>query len=254
MELHPEEAEYAEWIKGQQEAVQELGVALQLGGEAQVEEIVERASQRYQRYFRASRSSFRRSFSLNSSPLISPLEQAFMWFGGMRPSLSFQLIYGLAGHQIQAELEELPEEVGDDSGPASFASISALQLGQLSELQTLTMEEEDTVERRMAQVQESAADHRPLLQFLGTGASSSSAHLDEGTQTSRSSMEIHLRRKITVLEEICMQADLLRLSTFYRVSDILHNPHLKLHYLLAIAKLQVALHHVGHLKEGPAAR
>lgn len=219
----------------------------------------------------------------------SPLEKAFLWLGGWRPSLAFQLVYALAGQQIEAELAELLDGVDTPT----FASLSSMQLCQVSELQTATNKEEESLSNEMAVLQQSFAD-QPLLSLAqahhiaqahhtvqaqrghkgipfhdedeemhggetsgnGGGDSGSGSGGGNGDHDERASSDDNdhnvdsaLHNKLKSLEEIAVQADVLRMSTLKKVLEIL-DTFQKAQYLAAAGKLQMGLRDIGEMMKG----
>ncbi|KAI5055990.1 hypothetical protein GOP47_0029511 [Adiantum capillus-veneris] len=252
------EAEYAQWLEGQERIIVELGRALRAEGQGSSQDdetlaqAVHRAVQRYHD-FTGTAAVAQRQRNLVAWPAVSAVERVFMWMGSLqRPSTAFQLLYALMGHQIQTELEQLLElENADDGRPASLASLSALQLSQLNKLQTSTVEEEDRIERETAKWQQSLADQP----FKFSGEFTRAPTLpswDEGSSTTQDNSV--LGQKVAALQELRVQADALRQSTFDKVLELLHTAYQKAQFLLAFAKLQVALRRLGRNNVPPLSR
>ncbi|KAI5075220.1 hypothetical protein GOP47_0009296 [Adiantum capillus-veneris] len=256
------EAEYAQWLEGQERILVELGRALRAEGQGSSEDdetlaqAVHRAVQHYHD-FTGTEAVAQRQRNLVAWPAVSAVERVFMWMGSLqRPSTAFQLLYALMGHQIQAELEQLLElENADDGRPASLASLSALQLSQLNKLQTSTVEEEDRIERETAKWQQSLADQP--FKFSGEFRRAPALpSCDEGSSSSSSTTQDNsvLGQKVAALQELRVQADALRQSTFDKVLELLHTVYQKAQFLLAFAKLQVALRRLGRNNVPPLSR
>ncbi|MCO5577206.1 hypothetical protein L7F22_031030 [Adiantum nelumboides] len=253
--------EYAQWVQGQEEIVQELGQTLRRVTEGQgiseddqrVVQAVRRAVQHHHEFYRVTgTAAFQRRYNLVAWPAVSASEKVFMWMGSLqRPSTAFQLLYALMGHQIEAELEELLElSNAEDGRPASLASLSAHQLSLLNDLQTSTVREEDHIERETAKLQQSLAD-QPLGDLTRAPLTSRSGG---GSSAMITQENPALSQKLAALQELCVQADALRESTLDRVLELLHTPYQKAQFLLASAKLQVALRNLRHSNLPPLSR
>ncbi|MCO5593568.1 hypothetical protein L7F22_047582 [Adiantum nelumboides] len=246
------EAEFVHWAQEQEEIIEELGRALRaerqglLETDRTVVQAVARAVQHYQDYYRLTR--IHQNKNVGVWPTVSGVEKAFMWMGSLqRPSTAFQLLYALMGHQIEAELEELLElENSEDGRLASLAALSAQQLTDLDNLQKSTMKEEDRIERESAKMQQTLADKPLLFSGQSTRDAALSSSDAAGSGSAQISSSFGLRHKVTALQDLCMQADALHKSTVDRVLEVLHTPYQKGEYLLASAKLQVALRKLGH--------
>ncbi|MCO5548150.1 hypothetical protein L7F22_001608 [Adiantum nelumboides] len=262
------EAAFMPWAQAQEDIIAELGRALRAerqgssknAPQSALAQTVQRAVQHYHDYYRLTEIQ-RNQNSVSWCPPVSALKAAFMWMGSLqRPSTAFQLLYTLMGHQIEAELEELLEMGNAEDGrPASLAALSASQLSELDSLQISTVKEEDRIEREWAKLQQNLADE-PLLLCGGltrdpvaVSARSAAGTSNQGSGSVQSSTCI-LRRKLIALQNLCEQADALQKSTLDQVLEVLHTPYQKGQYLLASAKLQVALRKLGHNKGPPSLR
>ncbi|MCO5548147.1 hypothetical protein L7F22_001605 [Adiantum nelumboides] len=251
------EVEYAQWVHQQEEIIEELGRALQSErgqGPSSLDDqtlsrAVQRAVQHSHRFYRLTR--IQRNYNLGAWAGVSTVVKALMWMGSLqRPSTAVQLLYALMGHQIEAELEELLElgDADQDGRPSSLAALSAQQLSELDRLQASTVNEEDRIERETAKLQQSLADE-PLLsrgEVMWAPASSMyDAVTNDGSSSTTADSRSALKQKLEALQDLCVQADALQSSTLERVLEVLHTTYQKGQYLLASAKLQVALRKVG---------
>lgn len=207
-------------------------------------QVVQKVSRHYEDYYAAKESaSHHNILEIVTPPWRSPLEKAFMWLGGWRPSMAFQLVYALAGQQTEAELAEFLEGVDTPT----FASLSSNQLCQTSEMQTSTNKQEESLGHEMAMLQQSFADE-PLLTLA---QADSMVQGGNGTPQSPHGDEIDniMKEKLTTLQEISIQADTLRLTTLKKTLDVLDSFQ-KAQYLVAAAKLQIAVRRIGEKLNG----
>lgn len=79
----------------------------------------------------------------------SPFENAFLWIGGCRPSLSIRLIYSVCGTDLNDHLDEFFLTERKDN----LAQISAHQLQMINTLHCKTVTEEERMSSRMATLQ-----------------------------------------------------------------------------------------------------
>lgn len=266
---------YTSWVNTQEELVKNLQEALESDmRQPELLKEVKKVTEHYRIYYKAKQNASHQDvLQTVTAPWRSPLEKAFLWLGGWRPSLAFQLVYALAGQQIEAELAEFLEGVDTPT----FASLTSLQLSQVSELQTATNKLEENLSNDMAMLQQSFAD-QPLLSLAqahhmvqlqegggGTGSplddgplhgdGDSSNGSDDGDHGSdgdeQDNMDSAMQDKLTSLQEIAMQADSLRITTLQKVLDIL-DTYQKAQYLISAGKLQIALRNLGEKLNGKA--
>ncbi|KAI5082451.1 hypothetical protein GOP47_0002194 [Adiantum capillus-veneris] len=255
------EAEYAQWLEEQERIIDELGRALRAESQTLSEDddtlsqAVHRAVQHYHDFTKTAASA-QRQRNFVAWPAVSAVERVFMWMGSLqRPSTAFQLLYALMGHQIQAELEALLElGTANDVRPASLASLSALQLSQLNDLQTSTIKEEDRIERETAKCQQRLTDQPFNFSGEFTRAPALRSADEGGSSSSMTQEKSVLVQKIAALQELHMQADALRQSAFDKLLELLHTSYQKGQFLLASSKLQVALRRLGRSNVPPFPR
>eukprot|EP00250_Pteridium_aquilinum_P000381 c10415_g1_i1 orf=387-929(+) len=151
---------YENWTKGFEDMLKELEEAIESDmREPELSQKVKKVVEHYDTYYKAKQRALHQDILQTvTPPWRSPLEKAFLWLGGWRPSLAFQLVYALAGQQTEAELAEFLEGVDT----STFASLTSVQLSKISELQTATNKQEENLGNDMAVLQQSFAD-QPLL-------------------------------------------------------------------------------------------
>lgn len=157
------------------------------------------------------------------------MEKAFLWIGDWWPSLVFKLVYSEVGQQIDGEFTNRVE--GIDS--PSLASLSALQLIQISDLQAKTQEKEGALSYRMPMLQQDMAD-QPLVGLAKNNA--------------EEPFEDAIENKLKSLEALLLDADNLRLYTLQNMLSIL-SPLQAAQYLVATAQLQIMMRQIGEQKQ-----
>ncbi|MCO5609016.1 hypothetical protein L7F22_063236 [Adiantum nelumboides] len=260
---------YSSWTRTQGALLKELEEAVGSDmKEIDLFQQVKKLSEHYETYYKAKEMASHQDILQTVTPdWRSPLEKAFLWLGGWRPSLAFQLVYALAGQQIEAELAEFLNGVDTPT----FASLTSSQLSQISELQTATNKQEENLSNEMAVLQQSFSD-QPLLSLAQAHCLVQAEEGKNGSQTSSSDEDdaAHggddhiggggdnggsdgdnddglgnaVQEKLVSLQEIATQADALRLTTLKKVLDVL-DTYQKAQYLIAAGKLQVALRDIG---------
>ncbi|KAG6660597.1 hypothetical protein CIPAW_03G116100 [Carya illinoinensis] len=165
-------------------------------------------------------------------PWTSALENAFMWIGGWRPSMAFQLLYS---NFIQGL------SIGD------LGDLSPRQLVQIDNLQERTIREERKITEKMAKHQETVAD-QSMVQLSHLVTEFMRNEVEEGRSTGGGGLEervgsvLELKKK--GLERILLKADDLRLRTLKAILDVF-TPIQAVHFLIAAAELQLRFHDWG---------
>lgn len=224
---------YNSWTQKQEDLMKQLKDALDSDiKEDDLQKLISTVEDHYDLYYDMKDDAAQQDIlQVVTPPWKSPLERAFLWFGGWRPSMAFQLLYALAGRQIEVELAEVLEGIDTPT----LASLSASQLSQISELQSSTCKEEEIIGDSMALLQQSIADEPLLSLSQADGIQRQSADED---------LKKAVKEKLIKLEESSIQADALRRRTLKKVLNILTTLQ-RAQYLVAAAQLQIALRHLG---------
>lgn len=223
---------YVQWTEQQKEHLDELQEALSSDmREDEMRQLVDKVLQHYEEYYEVKGKAVRGNvLQLIQPAWRTPLEAAFLWIGGWRPTSVFQLAYAQSGYHLEQELADLLRGVDTPT----MASLSSRQLSQINKLQTKTQEEEDSVSERMAVLQQSVAD-QPLLGLVMAGKDCSFLH---------NGLKEAFDEKLKTMEELLMEADRLRLSTLKEMLKIL-NPLQGAQYLTAAAQMQITIKKFG---------
>ncbi|MCO5603180.1 hypothetical protein L7F22_057327 [Adiantum nelumboides] len=178
---------YSSWTRTQGALLKELEEAVESDmKEVDLVQEVKKVSEHYETYYKAKEMASHQDILQTVTPdWRSPLEKAFLWLGGWRPSLAFQLVYALAGQQIEAELADFLDGVDTPT----FASLTSSQLSQISELQTATNKQEENLSNEMAVLQQSFADE-PLLSLAQAHRLVQAEEGKNGSQTSSSHEDV----------------------------------------------------------------
>lgn len=179
---------------------------------------------------------------LFSPPWNSPLEDAFLWVGGWRPTTAFHLLYSKSGLQFEAMFSDLVKgiEIGD------LGDLSSDQLGRIDKLQRSTIKEEREITEKVAKQQDRVADMEMVE--LSHDASESTRMEGESNAIDIHRVDSTLKSREEGFQMILQSADNLRLGTIKGVVDIL-SPIQAVHFLIAAAELQLRLHDWGKEKE-----
>lgn len=81
----------------------------------------------------------------------SCFENAFLWIGGCRPSLSIRLVYCLCGSQL--DTAQLMKSSSPAKSRGNLGEISSNQLNLINSLHMKTIEEEERVSDRISSIQ-----------------------------------------------------------------------------------------------------
>ncbi|EYU29539.1 hypothetical protein MIMGU_mgv1a023140mg, partial [Erythranthe guttata] len=158
---------------------------------------------------------------------------AFLWFGGCRPSLFIRLVYSVGGSEFDQHLsDQLHTRRGGDGiiTRGNLADISGQQLHMVNALHCRTMKEEHKISSKMATLQEQIAD-KPLAVIA-----KNAEPVGEWSEEVERAMKAHS----VSLGGILAEADRLRLSTFKELMAILTPPQ-AVDLLIATKKLHISM-------------
>ncbi|KAL2941874.1 Protein DELAY OF GERMINATION 1 [Bienertia sinuspersici] len=204
--------------------------------------LVGRVMSHYKNYYRVKSKSVKLNvLHMLAATWMSPLEHAFLWIGGWRPTTAFQLLYSVVGLQLEARLSDL---LSQRSSNRELADLSPSQLIRIDELQVQTVKEERILTEALATLQETLADSSMVelshvtTELVRVGNTES---LNEHYQR----VKLKLGIKEEKLKEVFWKADNLRLRTLKNVVDIL-SPIQAIHLLIGAAELHLKLHEWGN--------
>lgn len=233
---------FKQWTDEQQKLAQELRDGLNADkNDKNLLPIVEKVEKHYQEYYKVKDKATKQDvLRMMQPPWRSPLENAFLWIGGWRPTMVFQLAYAQAGQQIEADLAEFLS--GLDT--PSMTSLSSKQLAQISKLQVRSQKSEEELGHHEALIQQSLAD-QPLLTLAQANNEVESSEHQNGEG---STMSDALDEKVKALEELMRAADELRVESLREFLKLL-TPTQAAQYLVAASQLFEAMRRIGKMKE-----
>ncbi|CAI9088821.1 OLC1v1023259C1 [Oldenlandia corymbosa var. corymbosa] len=181
--------------------------------------------------------------SLLCPPWCTCFENAFLWIGGCRPSLSIRLVYSLCGAELNIDTGTADHLSAASSSPliesqGNLADISSNQLHLINSLHLKTIKAEGKLSDRMASLQEEIADD-PLAMIAKRAR-----QVGESSQ----SVDEVLQGHSVALGCILVDADKLRLSTVKELFSIL-TPLQNADLLAASKKLHLSMREWGKRRE-----
>ncbi|EYU43338.1 hypothetical protein ABFS82_08G136600 [Erythranthe guttata] len=168
---------------------------------------------------------------------LTPLENAFLWFTGWKPSAAFRLVESL--------------RVATSGGGAAAAScLSGLTEEQVKKIEALRVKikaDEDRVEREMERQQVSMADRKMVeLAMLERRAGRSEGGSASAADLARVDglVEVALKGLLVGLEKVMKMADCVRLKTLKGLLDIF-SPMQGVNFLASKAMLELQIKKCG---------
>uniref|UniRef100_A0ACD5W1D6 Uncharacterized protein n=1 Tax=Avena sativa TaxID=4498 RepID=A0ACD5W1D6_AVESA len=169
-------ASHQQWIAGQEAGLGELleaaaNAAAGRATDADLRAAVERCMRGYEEYATSRRAMAREEdgAAFFAPPWCTAFENAVLWLGGCRPSLTIRLLYSISGEGLEAHIEEFlsGRREGGVSGSVGMGllGITATQLERINDLHGRTLRDESILTERLASLQEDIAD-RPLLPIV----------------------------------------------------------------------------------------
>ncbi|KAL2496486.1 delay of germination 1 [Forsythia ovata] len=240
---------FLNWINQQQEDLEELVQALETNpGNEKLQILTEKGIKHFEEYYeKRARMSEHDAPSFLSHSWCTSFENAFLWIGGCRPSLSIRLVYSVCGSEVDAQLVEFLR--GEIKG--NLAEISALQLHSINSLHGNTVREEDKLSNTMASLQangyssffahfhfEDIADE-PLAMIAKRACRVGQSGLDLDQ-----AIDAHSHS----LARVLAAADKLRLNTLKELMRIL-SPLQAVDLLVATKKLHLSMHEWGKRRD-----
>ncbi|PON87303.1 TGA transcription factor [Trema orientale] len=195
-------------------------------GEAELQALVAKVTTHVKAYYTAKWAAAHDDVLAFFCPVwLSPLENAYLWVTGWKPSTVFRLIESLRKSHV-----------------SSLKSLTEAQLKRIEELRVKIRLEEEKVEREMERQQVAMADRRmlELARLAGGGGGSATAvagHV-EGL------VEVGLKSMFSGLERVMKAADCVRLKTLKGVLEEL-TPLQCVDFLASTCMLQIQLRQSG---------
>jgi hypothetical protein len=159
----------------------------------------------------------------------SPLENAYSWFTGWKPSTIFKLIDSTRINRVPG---------------SSLAELTQEQLRKIEELRVKIRLEEEKVEREMERQQVAMADRKMFELARLTGRVKDSETMDQFDGL----VEVAMKGLMAGLEKVMKAADCVRLRTLKGVLDVL-SPLQCVDFLAATTMLQIQLRQWGKRRD-----
>ena len=226
---NPVEERFAEfhqkWMCQVEENLQRLlEASRQISPRAEREALVSKVTTHFKGYYIAKWEAAHEDVLAFFSPVwLSPLENAYLWVTGWKPSMAFRMIESLR--------------------PA--AEISEEQMKKVKELRVKIRLEEEKVEREMERQQVALADRRmvELARLAGQIRNGGLAREENAL------VEVALKGLLSGLERVMKAADCVRLKTLKGLLEVL-SPLQRVDFLAAILMFQVNIRKWGMKRAG----
>lgn len=160
--------------------------------------------------------------SLFAAPWASALERSLHWVAGFRPTTHFHLVYTESSIRFESHVADIlrGRRTGD------LGELTPGQLARVSELQCLTVKEENEIGNELGAWQEEVARCEPEWSGLCGGGPDGLNHL------------------LNRLSAVVVRADELRMKTIRQVVELL-TPQQAAEFLIAAAELQLGIRRWG---------
>ncbi|MBA0742821.1 hypothetical protein Gogos_015837 [Gossypium gossypioides] len=233
------------WLVEQNQHLQDLVAISQTRTEEQSWCPVQKVLDHYEHYYKAKAEWSKQDVLaiLSPSSWTSTFEAAFLWIGGWRPTMAFQLLYSKSGIQLENQLYQLIHGLGK----GDLGDLSPSQIVRIDKLQAKTVKEEKNISEKLAKHEGTLADScmvkltHMLSEMMRRGDG-----YEEGVGVE---VELAMELKKEGLKEMLRRADDLRLKTLKALIDIM-TPSQGVHYLIAAAELHLRIHEWGKVRDG----
>lgn len=226
---------FEKWVLQLEEHVQQLLRVSKLEttplqGDAELQALVSKVTTHVKAYYTAKWAAAHEDVLAFFCPVwLSPLENAYLWVTGWKPSTVFRLIESLKKSHV-----------------SSLKSLKEPQLKKIEELRVKIKLEEEKVEREMERQQVAMADRRMVelarLASSGGGVGGSAAAVAGRVE---GLVEVALKSMFSGLERVMKAADCVRLKTLKGVLEEL-TPLQCVEFLAATSMLQIQLRQRGN--------
>ncbi|KAH6773610.1 transcription factor-like protein [Perilla frutescens var. hirtella] len=223
---------YDKWMGQLEEHLRLLLVApmqqQQQSGEAEFKCIVNKLTAHHKAYYTFKWAAAHEDVLAIFTPVwLSPLENAYLWITGWKPSTAFRLVESLKAAR-------------SESG-ASLAGLSEEQVGRIEALRLKIKAEEERVEREMERQQVAMADKKmvQLARLDSLAKKNGEAAAVDGL------VEVALKGMLAGLERVMKMADCVRLKTIKGVLDVL-SPMQCVQFLAATSMLHIQIRKWGN--------
>ncbi|KAI3887048.1 hypothetical protein MKX03_025622 [Papaver bracteatum] len=166
------------------------------------------------------------------------IENSCLWLGGCRPSILIILVHSRSGSHLESQLTENLQGVRR----GNIGDLSADQLTLVGELQCRTIQEEERLSKRMANIQENIADCRQLTRRANNSDDSNTE--SRIGQVEQYSLDSHSKD----LASILVDSDKLRMNTLRELIGIF-TPLQAVEFLIAGKQLHLCMNHWGQRRD-----
>ncbi|KAK6157317.1 hypothetical protein DH2020_011565 [Rehmannia glutinosa] len=232
---------FQNWILQQRQDLEELLNALSTDSQNRYEELKEKGIRHFEEYSeRRALMAPHDAASFMTPPWCSSFENAFLWVGGCRPSLSVRLVYAVGGSELEAQIDEFLGGVRK----GNLAEISGHQLDLINALHCRTIKEEDKMSTRMASIQANCVLSLEIADEPLVTIAKNAGRVGEWSRELERAMVAHS----VSLAHILADADKLRLDTLKELIAIL-TPLQAVDFLAAAKKLHISMHEWGKRRD-----
>ncbi|KAL3851396.1 hypothetical protein ACJIZ3_013278 [Penstemon smallii] len=227
---------YDKWMRQLEDLLQLLlVVSKEHTQEAGYEAVVDRLTAHHKEFYTVKWATAHEDVLSVFTPVwLSPLENAYLWVTGWKPSMAFRLVESLRGAQNPAT--------------GSLAGMTEEQVKKMEALRGKMKVEEERVEREMERQQVAMADRKLVeLARLERRAKSEGGSAAAVVQVD-GLVEVALKGLLVGLERVMKMADCARLKTLKGVLDVL-TPMQSVDFLAAKSMLQIQMRKWGKMRE-----
>lgn len=225
---------YEKWIYQLEEHAQQLirvpKAKLGEPEDSELQALVSRVTSHYKEYYTVKWAGAHEDVLAFFCPVwLSPLENAYLWVTGWKPSMAFQVIDTLKKSVVPC---------------ASMVDMSETQVKKIEELRLKIRLEEEKVEREMERLQVAMAD-RKMVELARLAS-----RVENGDVVGQVDglVEVALKGLLGGLEKVMKAADCVRLKTLKGVLEVLR-PLQCVDFLAAICMLQIRRRQWGKIRE-----
>ncbi|KAK4491586.1 hypothetical protein RD792_002339 [Penstemon davidsonii] len=229
---------YDKWMRQLEDLLQLLLVVSKehTDQEAGYEAVVDRLTAHHKEFYKFKWAAAHEDVLSVFTPVwLSPLENAYLWVTGWKPSMAFRLVESLRGAQTPAT--------------GSLAGMTEEQVKKMEALRAKMKVEEERVEREMERQQVAMADRKLVeLARLERRAKTSEGGSAAAVAQVDGLVEVALKGLLVGLERVMKMADCARLKTLKGVLDVL-TPMQSVDFLAAKSMLQIQMRKWGKMRE-----
>ncbi|KAF8391217.1 hypothetical protein HHK36_023519 [Tetracentron sinense] len=212
---------FEKWILQHEANLQQLlSVSKNPSNEQEQRVLISKVTTHYKEYYSAKWAAAKEDvLGFFSPPWLTPLENAYLWMTGWKPSLAFRLLDSVRYTGVPG---------------SSLADMSGEQLKKIEDLRVKIKVEEEKVEREMERQQVAMADRRMVELAQLT------SRVRDGVGEIDGLVEVALKGLLVGLERVMKMGDCVRLKTLKWVFEVL-TPLQCVDFMAAASMLQIQL-------------